>query len=192
MLEKSFWEKLLDKAPLFVVVLGTLFVLVSAGSGWTKIEIQLDPLGRILLAVVGIGLIIYGSILLWREQKVKDQPIPQNQPTGQSKTGPALTLFSTNTQTTKLIPRDDGLELSFVDKNEPARSQRRLLPAANLKNILAGEKVSVSPKSGVNSNYGLLSLGPWKNWLYSKDLFATTDSLENEVHTIIHNVIEGK
>jgi hypothetical protein len=169
-----------------------LFVLVAAGSGWTTISIQLDPLGRILLAIVGIGLIVYGSILLWREQKVKDQPIPEDQPVDRSKTGAALTVFSTDTQTTKLIPREDGLELSFVDKNEPARSQRRLLPSENLKNVMRRKRVSVLSNSGVDVNYGLLSLGPWKNWFYSKDLFATPNSLEKEIQAMIQNVTEGK
>jgi len=196
MIDKSFWEalfeNLLDKKSLVIILIGGIFVLVAAGSGWSVIGIKIDLIGRILLIIVGIGLVIPGVIMAWQERQIKDQPIPQAQPINQSKSGKVLTLFSTDTQTTQLIPRDDGLELSFVDQKNPSRSRRRLLPTVNLKNILAGNNVSVATKSRVSSNYGLLSLGPWKNWLYSKDLFASPDSLEKEVRSIIQNVTEGK
>jgi len=66
--DKSFIEKLIANAPLAIIVLGALLLVLGASGGWEKINLQIvETAWRIVLASIGAVLLIFGSVLIWRD-----------------------------------------------------------------------------------------------------------------------------
>lgn len=61
---KGFWKALVDKGPLFIVAVGAVLLVIAAASKFEGLSLNLEInelLWRIVLAVVGIILIVFGG-----------------------------------------------------------------------------------------------------------------------------------
>jgi hypothetical protein len=192
--DKTFWTKLLDKTPLFLIVLGALLVLIGASGGWSLIHINFTSVAwQYIVAILGLGLIIFGGILVAREYSIRDEAMPiQATLAKSSKVIESIIMLKTGNQTTTLIPYKSGLQLDFDDRSGKNNSKKRFLSIQKLKQILKyGNYVSVSPYSSKGPKFGEFSLGPWKYWLYSKDSHANPEELKNKVIQLVNDIVEG-
>jgi hypothetical protein len=97
-----------------------------------------------------------------------------------------LLVFKTSKQKTKLKVTSQGLECHLEDKREGKGGHQWTLSKHEVKNILSMGSYSVNP--GFKATVGTFSIGPRRNWLYSKPLFPDPDYLRNEIKQLLENV----
>jgi hypothetical protein len=74
-------SKLIDRAPLLLVLVGLFLVIIAAAKGWPNPSLQVDEVEwRVTLAVLGIIVVFLGGLLLWRETEGPDKSSPTIMP----------------------------------------------------------------------------------------------------------------
>lgn len=102
-----------------------------------------------------------------------------------------LVIFETTKQTTILKATEKGLEC-HLDDLRPGRSGRkwRLAPD-QVKDIIEKPESQIVITPDYREYTGLVTIGPRKNWLYSRRLFETPDELRKEI-VLIGEAVFGK
>lgn len=95
-----------------------------------------------------------------------------------------LLIFQTSTQRTWLVVNFKGLYCILDDINKHLTNVKWFINKSELNNI----NVSVNNKSKYK-NCGLLTIGKYKNWLFSKKLFTDESKIEKEVKHLISQPI---
>lgn len=96
-------------------------------------------------------------------------------------------VFETSDQTTYLKVTNNGLEC-YLDDNRPGRrsGHQWTLTKPQAKAILSKRDFRVY--SGYKLRSGLFSIGPRRNWLYSKKLYPEPTLLELEIERLLEEV----
>jgi len=96
------------------------------------------------------------------------------------------TVFETSHQTTRLKVTDKGLEC-YLEDSRTGKGDRHqwTLTKQQAKEILPSRNYTIYP--GYKSYYGVFSIGPRKNWLYSKRLFPEPGLLKLELDRLLKN-----
>ena len=95
-------------------------------------------------------------------------------------------VFKTSNQTTRLNVTDKGLECYLEDSRSGKRSGHQwTLTKEQAKEILSSRDYRIYP--GYKLYSGVFSIGPRKNWLYSKKLFPEPSLLELELERLLRN-----
>ena len=84
--DKSIIAKLIERAPLAIIVIGVIIFIIGAAGGWPNPALQVNETSwRIALALMGFFLSAVGGVLLWRETTLSSAMI--NTPLPVSKYG---------------------------------------------------------------------------------------------------------
>lgn len=76
MLEKEIIAKIVDRAPIALVVIGAVLLFIAAAGGWSNPSFQIsDPIWRIIVGIVAIAIVAMGGILGWHEKTGDGRPI---------------------------------------------------------------------------------------------------------------------
>jgi hypothetical protein len=95
-------------------------------------------------------------------------------------------VFETSKQTTWLKVSDSGLECHLDDKRPGKRSGRQwTLTKDQAREILSKRGYRVYP--GYRLRTGVFSIGPRRNWLYSKKFYPEPSLLELEIEKLLEN-----
>lgn len=95
-------------------------------------------------------------------------------------------VFSTSHQTTKLVVTNNGLECHLRDYRPYKRSGLMwTLSRDQAREILAKRDFRIYPSYKLYS--GTFSIGPRRNWLYSKKLYPEPSLLEFELEKLLTN-----
>ena len=95
-------------------------------------------------------------------------------------------VFKTSNQTTRLKVTTKGLECYLEDSRPGKRSGHQwTLTKDQSKEILSSRDYRIYP--GYKLYSGVFSIGPRKNWLYSKKLFPEPSLLELELERLLKN-----
>jgi len=98
-----------------------------------------------------------------------------------------LKVFETKNQTTVLKSTEKGLECHLEDRRSGKRSGHQwTLTKDQIGSILSSNDIRVYPGYKIGS--GVFSIGPRRNWLYSKKLFPSPELLEFELKRLLENV----
>lgn len=98
-----------------------------------------------------------------------------------------LVVFDTSKQTTTLRVKDGGIACFLLDKASGAEKRQWGFTQAAIKRIL--EEHDYRAHAGYKPRNGLFSIGPRRNWLYSKSLFLTEEDLEHELRRLLQTAI---
>jgi len=95
-------------------------------------------------------------------------------------------IFKTSNQTTRLKVTDKGLECYLEDSRSGKRSGHQwTLTKEQAKEIASSRDYRIYP--GYKLYSGVFSIGPRKNWLYSKKIFPEPSLLELELERLLNN-----
>ena len=95
-----------------------------------------------------------------------------------------VVVFKTSKQTTRLRVTEKGLECHLEDRRPGKRGGHQwTLSKRQVKEILSSHDFRVYPSYKLYS--GVFSIGPRKNWLYSKKLFPEPSLLELELERLL-------
>lgn len=95
-------------------------------------------------------------------------------------------VFKTSNQRTRLKVTEKGLECYLEDSRPGKRSGHQwTLTKEQAKEILSCHDYRIYPTYKLYS--GVFSIGPRKNWLYSKKLFPEPNLLELEIERLLEN-----
>jgi len=144
------------------------------------VELEIDC--GCIQALAAVGTMIIAAITAWfAYKKFLASEILYQSMTPEDN----LVVFQTRNQTTELKATDTGLEL-FVHDNRPNKRSGRqwLLDGDKIKDILEKDDYSATDESKFNS-CGVFSIGPRKNWLYSKNLYKNKEDLVNDIQRLL-------
>ena len=94
-----------------------------------------------------------------------------------------LTVFKTSKQTTILRIVEDQLECEIIDTREGKGGVQWVLPQDVCQRIVSQKLVRANPN--YKARTGLVTIGPKKNWLYSKALYWDPEVLENDIYSLL-------
>lgn len=98
----------------------------------------------------------------------------------------AVVVFKTSNQTTRLKVTESGLECYLEDSRKGKRSGHQwTLTKEQAKIILSSHDYRIYP--GYKLYSGVFSIGPRKNWLYSKKLYPEPSLLELQLENLLTN-----
>lgn len=93
-------------------------------------------------------------------------------------------VFETSKQTTLLRVTENGLECYLDDRRRGKRSGHQwTLTKSQTKEVLSNHDYEVYP--GYRLHSGLFSIGPRRNWLYSKKLYPEPDLLKFDIRRLL-------
>ena len=190
----TWWQSILENQHIIFFIGGMIFFILGAVSSLDIKGVSLkitDPFWRYAIAVVGLALIGVGIYFYAKKMAVSDirTPAHLSKPAKDKKSH--IQLLSAGTKTTRLIPHENGLELEVHDSANEAQSMSRFLPADKLSNILrSGNLINVAPESRKGINFGQISFGPWKHWLYSKDDHSNPQKLQNDIVAMARGIVQ--
>lgn len=96
---------------------------------------------------------------------------------------PDTLVFRTSKQETRLTVSGAGLECHLLDKNSGQEKHQWTLAQSMCKQILDSGNYSVN--AGYKARSGTFSIGPRRNWLYSKALFPEPDYLQGALSDLL-------
>ena len=96
-------------------------------------------------------------------------------------------MFKTSKQKTWLSVTDQGLACRIDDTRAGKGGPQWILSRTELKTIIDTETFSVNP--GYKVNTGTFSIGPKKNWLYTKSLYPQPEYLLGVIKQLLNNAI---
>ena len=166
-----------------------LLLILSAATGVVPGFGPVQQAWQVFLGIVGTVLVISGAVLLFRIQYPVNTSMP-NVKIETTSSDKKISIFSTNYQTTDIFARQNGLELVFKDIRYPNRFRKQFLDVNALKHIYDSGKIQVVPKSSRSPNWGVVTVGPWKNWLYSKEIHPNPKDLYTEIFEYIEKIIQ--
>lgn len=93
-------------------------------------------------------------------------------------------VFITSNQKTTLIVTSDGLEC-YLEDSRPNKNSGKMwvLSKEQAREILTNRDFRVYPGYKINS--GTFSIGPRRNWLYSKKIYPEPISLEQKIEKLL-------
>ena len=165
---------------------------MAAESFW---HFTLPELVNMVASTVTAVTALVMAYLAWRtyikepEQEADDAEQPQTESAAPAEPLTELIVFKTKVQTTRLLPTARGLECHLDDKREGRRSGHQWsLGPSELEDILSNRRFHVYP--GNRSNSGTFTIGPRRNWLYSRRLFPEADMLDGALQDVIKAAID--
>lgn len=156
---------------------------------WSCFVSIVDVLSKILSTIIaGFGAwIAYRTLIKIPSQ----EPEPKSPSILETAlTTPTETIvFKTSTQSTKLKATKNGLECYLQDIRPQKESGLQwTLTTEQAEKILTSRNYRVYP--GYKLYSGVFSIGPRKNWLYSKMLFPEPSLLELELEKILQKTVD--
>ena len=128
-----------------------------------------------IIATLIAGIAAYYAYKQYLQPPVQT-PDPKAGQDNDAETEPTIVpVFKTAKQLTTLHLTPLGLECHLADKSSDKGERQWFLSKEQIKKILAANDYSVSP--GIKARSGTFSVGPRRNWLYSKSLFPEPDYL---------------
>ena len=134
-----------------------------------------------IIAVFGAW-VAYQTLLRTPIQKPEPEEaeIPEKETTVPSE----VVVFRTSKQITRLKVTSNGLECHLEDKRPEKRSGNQwTLTKQQAREILSSHDFRVYP--GYKPYSGVFSIGPRRNWLYSKKLYPEPNLLELELERLL-------
>ncbi len=153
---------------------------------WSCFTEIVDVVSKIATTVIaGFGAWVAYQTLLrtpTQEPEPEEAEVPEKEITVPSE----AIVFKTSNQTTRLKVTDKGLECYLEDSRPGKRSGHQwTITKEQAKEILSSRDFRVYP--GYKLYSGVFSIGPRKNWLYSKKLFPEPSLLELELERLLKN-----
>jgi hypothetical protein len=135
-----------------------------------------------------IATLIAGVAAYYAYKQYLQPPVQTPDPkAGQDKdaeTEPTIVpVFRTAKQLTTLQLTSEGIECHLADKSSDKSELQWFLSKAQIATILTANDYSVSP--GIKARSGTFSIGPRRNWLYSKSLFPEPDYLDGALGDLL-------
>lgn len=100
-----------------------------------------------------------------------------------------LLVFKTSKQKTNLAVVGNRIECHLEDVRPNRGGHQWTLGSEELSRILKTGDVAVNP--GYRARTGLFSIGPRRNWLYSKQLFPEPEYLHGALTDLIKRAVRG-
>jgi hypothetical protein len=136
-----------------------------------------------IIATLIAGIAAYYAYKQYLQPPVQ-QPDPKAGQDNEAEAAPtSVPVFKTAKQETSLKITSEGLECHLADKRSGKSERQWFLGKVQLATILAANDYSVSP--GVKARSGTFSIGPRRNWLYSKSLFPEPDYLHGTLSDLL-------
>lgn len=155
------------------------------------IPVVTDVIQTVLVAVgtwVGWKTFFGSSVQKSESERETEEPSVIERSTGKFKD--ELIVFETKQQRTTLRATHNGLECILRDSRQGKVSGRQwLLTSENLERIRNEKDYRVVP--GLKLRTGVFSIGPRRNWLYTKTLHPDSVALERQIGEIIDKSIES-
>jgi len=184
--EINWLQELVKQSPL----LGSgVLLILSASTGVVPGFGPVQQAWQVFLGIVGTGLVIAGVVLLYRVQYPISTPMPK-QAIKETPSDKKIPVFSTKHQTTDIFVRENGLELVFKDTRYPEKFRKQFLDIEALQHIYDNGKIKVVPKSSRSPNWGVVTVGPWLNWLYSKEINPNPKGLYSRIFDAIEGILQ--
>lgn len=141
---------------------------------------------QIVTAIVGIFGAWVGYKTLLRTPEQQPEPDKAALTAGEKISPTSVTVFKTSKQETQLRATDAGLECHLED-NRPGRlgGVQWRFTKKEAKEILDARDFRVYP--GYRLYSGVFSIGPRRNWLYSKKLYPEPELLELEIEKLLRD-----
>lgn len=167
-----------------------LLLILAAATGVAPGFGQVQNPWQIFVGILGTLLVIAGIVYVFQSLRLGGQPLPIEKNETTEYKGKNIPIFISQHQKTDLVSRRDGLELVFHDIRGSNKSHRRFLNIDDLKNIHENGNIKVVPKSSKNPKWGVVTIGPWRNWLYSKELHTNPKNLYTKIYDLIEEIIQ--
>jgi len=143
-------------------------------------------------ALSSLGAMSIAGITAWLAYRQYLQP-PSQDPEPESPvddaavaSGVQLLVFKTSKQRTVLKATSVGLECHLNDIRPNRGGHQWTISKTDIQRILKTKQYSVEP--GYKARTGLFSIGPKKNWLYSKILFPEPEYLHGSLTDLMDKV----
>ena len=138
-------------------------------------------------AIAGFGAwVAYQTLLRMPEQEPEPEKAVVTEAEARAPT--QIKVFETSYQTTYLKVTDNGLKCYLEDTRPGKRSGHQwTLTKTQAKEILSKREFRVY--SGYKLRSGLFSIGPRRNWLYSKKLYPEPTLLELDIEKMLGLII---
>jgi hypothetical protein len=145
---------------------------------WVQVVTQIVTTG---IALIGIWL-AYQTLL--RTPIQEPEPMGPEVTEAEALVPSEVKVFETKDQTTRLKVTDKGLEC-YLDDRRPEKpgGHQWTLTASQSKAILSKRDYRVYP--GYKLHTGVFSIGPRRNWLYSKKLYPEPELLELDIQRLL-------
>ncbi|MCF2827592.1 MULTISPECIES: hypothetical protein [Pseudoalteromonas] len=127
----------------------------------------------------------YQTYLKPPEQEDEPEPSSEVDESADEKLTETL-VFKTSRQKTTLKVTPQGLECYLEDTREGKGGHQWTLSISDVRAILDAKAYHVNP--GYKVKTGTFTLGPKRNWLYTKSLFPEPDYLESVLKSLLQNV----
>lgn len=153
-----------------------------------KITDIISAVSAAVAAATGLVMawLAYKEFLKAPEQEEAEQAngTPQEAPSSEQK---EITIFKTSKQTTILRLVDEQLQCEIVDTRPGKGGVQWMFSRELCKKILNENAVHANPN--YKHRTGLVTIGPKKNWLYSKALYWDPAILENEINSLLKQLV---
>jgi hypothetical protein len=138
--------------------------------------------------------LIAGAAAYFAYKQYLQPPVQEPDPTeaqvNDTETAPTSTpVFKTSSQLTTLQITSRGLECHLDDDRPGKGGLQWVLSKDQVSKILATHDYSVTP--GAKARSGTFSVGPRRNWLYSKSLFPEPDYLHGTLADLLKRAGES-
>jgi len=150
-------------------------------SCFVEIVTAVSQIATTIIAVFGAW-VAYQTLL--RTPNQEPEPQEAEVPEKETVVPSEVAVFKTSKQTTWLKVTGNGLECHLEDKRPEKRSGHQwTLTKQQAKEILSSRDFRVYP--GYKLYTGVFSVGPRRNWLYSKKLYPEPNLLELELQRLL-------
>lgn len=147
---------------------------------WTQVTTQtVTAVTAVVMAYLG-----YRTYLKAPEQETEAEPESASDESADEKLREIL-VFRTTKQKTWLTVDERGLSCRIDDSRSGKGGRQWTFSKSQTRAILDSHAYSVNP--GYKVNTGTFSLGPRKNWLYTKALFPEPDYLMSVLKELLEN-----
>jgi len=136
------------------------------------------------ITAVIMAILAYRTYLAAPEQEAESEPENAFDDTTSEHLNEVL-VFKTSKQKTYLKVTKQGLACRIEDERDGKGGPQWLLSKQEVKAILDSIAFSVNP--GYKVNTGKFTIGPRRNWLYTKSLFPEPDYLKSVIQRLLEN-----
>jgi hypothetical protein len=136
------------------------------------------------LTAVVMAFFAYRTYLSAPEQETEADPESASEPAEPEELTEML-VFKTSNQKTFLASTNQGLACRIEDTRSGKGGPQWTISRANAAAILESRAYHVNP--GYKVKTGMFSIGPRKNWLYTKSLFPDPDYLQSVIKKLLEN-----
>lgn len=147
---------------------------------WVQVITQIG----MAITAVAMAFLAYQTYLKAPEQEAEPEPEPASDEAAEEELYEVL-VFKTSKQKTWLRVTEQGLACRIDDTREGKGGPQWVLPKEEARAILDSRAFHVNP--GYKIKTGTFTLGPRRNWLYTKSLFPEPDYLESVIKKLLEN-----